>query len=383
MAKYPLSHPIKNNIMITLYYILRSFFNCWHWHTSYRSSLPYLGLSYYFSYKGRDKKPFLRVLYELEQLSLYWRCFNDVYFEMSMFLNTWTDLDKMKSFVPQDAYFRMEKHLDRTYNILLDDKVIFHDLMNYYHIPVPHVYFIFKDGHFLTPNQAQELDDATIDALLQEVAEPRLFVKRNVGGEATGVDIFSRRADGTLLHHLTPVSASYIRQQFQGSHLFFERQIHQPNYIRELNPDTVNTIRVLAARHHDEVVIYSATLRVGRQGNYVDNAARGGLTIAINTTDGSFANHGLRMYDPQQYSTHPDTGHAFAGRRILEWDAVVALVQKTLRALPLRHSLGFDIAITDDGPVIVEINTGAGMFLSQAGRPRGLGKEFVRQQQQL
>ena len=363
--------------MITLYYIFRILFNCWHWKTSYKSTYVYLGLKHYFGYKGKDKKPLFTVLYELERLSIYWRCFPDIYFQVSMFLRSWTDFEKMKSFVPQDAYFKIEKLYDSNYCVLLDDKMIFHDLLYYYKIPVPSVFFIFKNNRFLSCDQTEEYSDNVIEKMLLNITDSRIFVKRNVGGEATGVTVFTRK-EGRYFHNDILVSANYIREKFRDMNIFFEKQVIQPKYVSELNPDTVNTIRVVASRDNlNKISIFSTTLRVGRKGSFVDNAARGGLIVPINVKDGSMGENGLRMYDTNVYQFHPDTNICFAGRRINEWESVIALVNKTLNVLPVFHSLGFDIAISEDGPIIIEINTGAGMFLAQAGRPYGFGKKFL------
>lgn len=45
--------------------------------------------------------------------------------------------------------------------------------------------------------------------------------------------------------------------------------------------------------------------------------------------------------------------------------------------MPYFKSVGFDIAITTEGPIIVEINTGAGIYLSQMGKEYGLADVFL------
>ena len=52
------------------------------------------------------------------------------------------------------------------------------------------------------------------------------------------------------------------------------------------------------------------------------------------------------------------------------------LVGKVLNYLPYYNSVGFDVATTNDGPVIIEINTGAGVYLSQMGKDYGLESLF-------
>ena len=56
--------------------------------------------------------------------------------------------------------------------------------------------------------------------------------------------------------------------------------------------------------------------------------------------------------------THPDTGLAVAGLRLPYWEEACALVCAVApRFIPLR-ALGWDVALTPTGPVLVETNWG-------------------------
>lgn len=54
---------------------------------------------------------------------------------------------------------------------------------------------------------------------------------------------------------------------------------------------------------------------------------------------------------------HPDTGTPIDGHRLPHWAETVALGVRALDVARGRPSIGWDIAITDDGPVLVEGNT--------------------------
>lgn len=51
-------------------------------------------------------------------------------------------------------------------------------------------------------------------------------------------------------------------------------------------------------------------------------------------------------------------------------------MEKALKYLPYYNSVGFDVATTVNGPVIIEINTGSGVYLSQMGKEMGLQEFF-------
>jgi hypothetical protein len=70
---------------------------------------------------------------------------------------------------------------------------------------------------------------------------------------------------------------------------------------------------------------------------------------------------------------HPDTGAQITGRILPMWDEVKALAVKAHRHFSDRTVVGWDIAITKDGPRLVEGNSGPDVDLLQRPMRRGLG----------
>ena len=84
----------------------------------------------------------------------------------------------------------------------------------------------------------------------------------------------------------------------------------------------------------------------------------------------------MREYDLTHYKEHPDSHLKFEGTTVTQWPEVKSIVEKTLKFLPYYKSVGFDVATTNNGPVVIEINTGAGIYLSQMGKEEVLAKYF-------
>jgi hypothetical protein len=57
-----------------------------------------------------------------------------------------------------------------------------------------------------------------------------------------------------------------------------------------------------------------------------------------------------------RHEVHPATGARIAGRILPCWPETVAMVTKAANLFPDRTMIGFDVAITDRGPVIIEGN---------------------------
>ena len=118
--------------MWLLYYYLRTRFACLRRHKSFRQTSIHYGKVMYRDYKGDDKKGILQVLHELNILSRYWKCFPDSYFRFAMFKKEYDDMGLMKTYVPQGAYGRYRVNRNPRYQILIDDKILFHDIMTHH-----------------------------------------------------------------------------------------------------------------------------------------------------------------------------------------------------------------------------------------------------------
>lgn len=330
------------------------------------------GIKLYHNTPLGSKKSILRCIFEIDKLCRYWHAFPDTYFRFGMFLKDYTDVERMKSFIPQEAYYRFSNDKQPKYHLLIDDKIIFHDLMKYYGLPVPTRYFTFRGGEFR--QGAELMTDSEVDAIIQSIDDERIFVKRFTGGAASGVSIFTKKEKGKYVDADDElVSASMIRNKYAGQDFFFEKQLIQEPILSQFNPDTVNTIRVLTYKNK----VVSAAVRFGGKGSFVDNTAKGGVAVSLDIHTGMLGNYGMREYDLNHYTEHPDSHIKFADTVVTQWPEVKKLVEKTVKYLPYYNSVGFDVATTNDGPVIIEINTGAGVYLSQMGKEEGLAKSFM------
>ena len=329
------------------------------------------GLRMYEDTPSNCKKSRINVFIDIIKLFRYWDAFPDTYFRFGMFLKDYVDESKIRSFIPQGAYYRYAMDKVLQYHVLIDDKILFHDLMSYYNIPVPYRYFTFRRDEFRSGNEI--LSDEQVDSIIQQVNDNRIFVKRFTGGAASGVSIFTRTANGDYIDEDgTSVSAQMIRYKYQGQDFIFEKQLTQEETLRKFNPDTVNTIRVLTYKKN----VVSAAVRFGARGSYVDNTAKGGVAVSLDIDTGCLGDYGMREYDLYKYYEHPDSHLKFAQTIVPQWPEVRKLVEKTLQYLPYYNSVGFDIATTDDGPVIIEINSGSGVYLSQMGKETGIADYF-------
>ena len=142
--------------------------------------------------------------------------------------------------------------------------------------------------------------------------------------------------------------------------LIFESVVCQTKQLSAFNASSVNTVRFMTTLWPDGSAKVIATwFKVGRAGRCVDNAGNGGnVDAAVDVETGRIYNvvefSGWRKDKEIEY--HPDSGSRIDGVIIENWSAIKEEVQQFQQAFPYCKAAGWDIAITDAGPVVVEVN---------------------------
>ena len=156
-----------------------------------------------------------------------------------------------------------------------------------------------------------------------------------------------------------------------GEDLIFQPVILQHPVMRALSPGAVSTVRIDTLRVDGEVVINVAVLRLGHGGRIVDNAAEGGMVVPIDLRTGRLGRHARfkPKHSTARISRHPDTGIAFASVEIPFWGEVLEMVRIGAEVLAPMTTLGWDLAITPDGPVVIETNTAWDLDVYQLCKP--------------
>lgn len=182
-----------------------------------------------------------------------------------------------------------------------------------------------------------------------------------------------RHATGELwsIDRLVNVTAA------QGPWLVQERILPHPELVALSGSEDVATLRMVTCRWESgRIFLLPVTLKLPATASGLDNFGAGNVGVAVseNGVLGAAA-FGL---DGPQIDRHPITNALLPGTRVPHWDAAVALVCRAHAKIPSLRSLGWDVAIAPDGPVILEANTWWGVDVIQQPGLRGLLKgEFL------
>ena len=128
--------------------------------------------------------------------------------------------------------------------------------------------------------------------------------------------------------------------------------------LRAIYPNSVNTVRVMVVNEHGyDPKILQTYMRIGSSSTgFTDNVGYGGICAMIDRETGE-------LYLPQTISAHvfhdcpvhPDTKKEISGA-LPNWELLRNTVLEIARYFGELEYLGFDVAITDAGICVLEIN---------------------------
>jgi hypothetical protein len=124
----------------------------------------------------------------------------------------------------------------------------------------------------------------------------------------------------------------------------------------------------------DGPLIHRAVAKITTGHNPADNFWRAGNMLgAIDPANGRIARvvRGTGM-DKTLNETHPDTGNSLLGTRIPAWKWLVDLVCEATAVFPGIRTQSWDVALSDRGPVLLEVNYGGDLNLGQLAHGKGV-----------
>jgi hypothetical protein len=180
-------------------------------------------------------------------------------------------------------------------------------------------------------------------------SKSEVFIKKSVASEGGhGVYYFNTRnsSRNDLSEIIDEIGHDFVVQE----------ALTQSQTIAQINPSSINTIRVLTLLRKDGTVKnYSTVLRMGRNGSKVDNASSGGITCGVNP-DGSLKGVAYTA-DGDKFTEHPDTKIKFSDIVIPNYAQIIETVKRLHPLLPMFRLLSWDIALNKDNePILIEVN---------------------------
>ena len=263
--------------------------------------------------------------------------------------------------------------------VIVADKFYFNLLLEKLNVPTPHLFcyihnkqVLFMDDNYCSGDQLST--EEKLSFFLTHDMDA--FCKPSCGEAGDGV--FSLKVTNRVIFiDGNRTNENTVIEKLLSKDYIIQEKIHQNERLNALCGTCVNTIRIQTVKgEHGEIVPFGAGLRIGRSGSTIDNWAKGGIFVGIDMTQGCLMDKGF--YTPKSGSSvmqHPDSLIVFKDYEVPYFSETVQLVTRVHQLLYRMHSIGWDIAITPDGPVIIEGNSSWDLSLIQAAHG-GLKKQI-------
>lgn len=137
-----------------------------------------------------------------------------------------------------------------------------------------------------------------------------------------------------------------------------EQALIQHPTLNKINPHSINTLRIITIRHNDKIYIPKCIFRMGTNTSFLDNASTGGIFISYDIYKNILSSTAYQFLKKggKSFKKHPTSGFTFSNAQLPFNNEVIKLVTKAARSFKDIDLIGWDVAITINGPVIIEGN---------------------------
>lgn len=289
---------------------------------------------------------------------LYYQLYDDERF-------SWDD---KTAFLSNQASLELDyKFLKNAWTHITADKMVLSALLSGFGLPVPAtqaVYHRFRECGAMTALR----DPGAVQAFLREGAVYPFFSKPTSGTNSLGVasvESYDPASDSLRFTdgRMVPVEAfvTAIGRHADEGYWFQERLAPHPT-LAELCAGRMSSLRLFVIQDTDGPEILRASWKIAVGDNPADNFWRPGNLLAAIDPESGRVGRVVRGAGPDlvELESHPDSGARLLDVELPLWPEVRTLCLRGANSLPNCHVQGWDMAITDRGPILIELEGDGG-----------------------
>lgn len=189
---------------------------------------------------------------------------------------------------------------------------------------------------------------------------------------------FAKPNDGQCGKNIEKINVADWNEDFEKlyNHLIenklylLEEPVIQCEEMNKLNKSSVNTTRMVSVMNDKgEVTILATFVRIGN-GKCVDNFNSGGMTAKVDVETGIILEEAVNKKG-ELFENHPLTGTKIKGFQIPYWNEAKEMVKEAAKKSKHVRYVGWDVAMSINGPVLIEGNQFPGHDIYQVAEKIG------------
>jgi hypothetical protein len=207
------------------------------------------------------------------------------------------------------------------------------------------------------------------------------FAKENRGICSFGAFLIAGADDKAInLQGQGPIAYDTVMDKFVGATPYLLQRLVRNHSFFDRFTESLATVRVCILVTKSGVKIPFAVLKLPSRGNVADSFWRpGNLACKLDPATGQVLT--MRSKNPLEtvdHAVHPETGAMLIGEVLPMWDRVLEMANRCALVFHSVRYQSMDIAVTEAGPVLIEVNTGGGFDLPQLATGEGFLTDEVR-----
>ena len=272
----------------------------------------------------------------------------------------------------------INRTLPRDWEIVGKDKLLTYTVLSQQGFRTPEIYAIVHIGRQYKDKRSLRNSTDVIDFCCDRAKFP--CVAKPIDGMFSHGVYVIEAVDKDLENVLFKNGAVQSLKQFgdelagaKNGYMFQELLRPHPS-ITEICGNNLCTVRMATIFEGSNVRLCWTYWKIAVEPNMADAYWRkGNLLTFVDPEDGE-VKHCSTGYgaDYRSIEVHPVTQKAINGFKLPDWNEAVDQVLNASRAFPGIVMQGWDVALTDKGPLLLEVNIVGGMRLPQLAEQRGL-----------
>lgn len=272
-----------------------------------------------------------------------------------------------KTFLGEDKLAEILSALNMPWPEISKDKPTLTALLRGHDLPIPETQAMrHRDRTF--PGAMSLRNRADVEGFLRHDAVYPLFTKPTNSVCSLGVaniERYDAKADCVVTRHgrQVPVAqfAEQVEKYAEGGYLFQTRLSPHPQIVGILG-NQVSSVRMFVLVDDEGPVLLRASWKIPSGQSVADNFWRSGNMLGGIDVETGRVIRVLRRTPTgtEPVDAHPTTGTSFQGLTFPEWDRMREVVMQGAAAVSSCHFQGWDVALTDRGPVLVELEGDGG-----------------------
>lgn len=270
---------------------------------------------------------------------------------------------KVKAYISDNIYFSKLGQVNMRNNVVLSNKWVFHNYFDKYPVLLPKCWGYFHKNGGIWKDTGETFGFDDLPKIFLRMDGHKVVIKPIRGSSGARIVVANVRSEGDDVYLLisgTKVPLVEFAENFKKTNYIIEDRLLQHDDLNAIYPHAVNSIRINTLNDTTGVKLWGAIIKLGTGGAEIDNWGKGSLCVGIDMDSGKMLTGSYDIHFSNKilapFSVHPDTKAQFEGVQLPYWQELKATVCQAAKMAPILPYIAWDVAITPEGPCIIEGN---------------------------